>query len=374
MGGGSVTSASGNPAESKTNSAPSVVAAVNLRSVEFPERLRNHPLVSQRCFYTLPPELWAGVRNNLSRKALPQDVTVVDDELSELAASIPGCVGFDDCNPIIDYVLRPAPPLASSPTVADYLEECRGKGLRVDKVAQLADQRFNRQRLAQQGYRGWLLTGRGFIEELRAFWLSYRELSSAKGLIPIGVSLQAQAGQPFSASNAGTSDLLARRPVDQFCRRWRLTQIVAPLTLRPLSTQFPAMLPLMSAAQSQFSGSLLFIPDIAPLPDRDELRQMAEDLIRQTTKDSPHLTEWFKVVAHDNQGRKTLHRYARWLPLQHYLRVLHGRYTDHLKGANQAVADAVGEFLEFSSNQLRRDLADIRAGLGEKWWASGISP
>ena len=51
-----------------------------------------------------------------------------------------------------------------------------------------------------------------------------------------------------------------------------------------LDLPFPAPIPTPSTALAQTLGALLSIPDSAPLPDRDELRLMAEDIVRQTTR------------------------------------------------------------------------------------------
>lgn len=341
-----------------------------LRGVDLPDDLRRHPLVAGRHFYTLPPQLWTAFRKATSDKSLDSETSELDKALSKIAEAIPGCVGFNDGNAITDCVLRETPPLdVQTPAVQAYLEECQKAGFRVNRVISLARRRLNGARESQRAYLGWLFTAPMFLKELREFWQQFRLASPNQREIPVGIAWEAQVGRsplkPFGDSGSDP----ATRLTDAFCRHWRLTRIVAPLTVCPLGVQCPAPMAFLSAAHAQTSGSLLFIPDIAPLPDRDELRLMIEGVVRQTASEAPHLEEWFKLVLANNQGRKSLHSYARWHPLQHYLRVIHGRYGDQLGRAQLRVAQVVAEYLGQSPDQLRRDLDAVRRRLGRDWLA-----
>jgi len=136
----------------------------------------------------------------------------------------------------------------------------------------------------------------------------------------------------------------------------------------PLGLQFPVPQPNLSAVHAQTSGSMLYIPDIAPLPSRDELRALLAETVRQTTATAPHLKVWFDLIDADTQGKRPIEKFARWYPLQHYVRVIYARHADSLCDRQGAVAKAVGSFLELTEDQLRIDLREIRSRLGENWF------
>lgn len=138
--------------------------------------------------------------------------------------------------------------------------------------------------------------------------------------------------------------------------------------MQPLGVQFPVMLPTLQAAQAEQSGALLYIPDIAPLPDRDELREMLEDSVRTTAYTAPHLSEWIELVRADTQGKKSIEKYARWYVVQHYMRVFYARHGDRLHRCGQKVAAALAQGLNIPSEALRRDLLAIRQRLGPNWF------
>ena len=118
---------------------------------------------------------------------------------------------------------------------------------------------------------------------------------------------------------------------------------------------------------AQTSGSLLYIPDIAPLPDRDELRILTENVVRQTIKHEAHLAEWFRFVRATNLGRKNLKTYADAYLVQHYVRVLYSRHRQSLARQKTKVLATIGLSLGLSSDHLRLTKELVQKRLGKDW-------
>ncbi|HUQ71682.1 MAG TPA: hypothetical protein VM165_19290 [Planctomycetaceae bacterium] len=339
------------------------------RDVSLPAALRSHPQIAEQWYYTLPGQLWEALSDDLGTSRFDPEQLALDRQLAELADSTPGCVGFRDGQPVIDLLLRPPRQLnLSSPFVAAYFADVRRAGSRTEGLTNDLPDRLESLIEHKKAYLGWLFTDPTFLEEYGDLLRAHRALFESGRIPPQPMALIAQAGghlPPGFQPHHGDPTSLA---ADAFCRRWRLDRLVGPATLQPLSLQFPAALPSLSAAHAQSSGSLLFIPDIAPLPDRDTLRSLIAETVRQTTASAPHLAAWFEVVAPDNQGRQTLHRYARWYPLQHYLRVLYSRHHAHLHRAQTSIERIVGDSLGLSGDKLRKDLQAIRGRLDRRWF------
>jgi hypothetical protein len=139
-----------------------------------------------------------------------------------------------------------------------------------------------------------------------------------------------------------------------------------------LSIQVPTPLPQRSAENAESSGVLLYTPDIAPLPGRDELRALVEAARTATNANAPHLREWFELVEADTQGRKALVKYALWYPYQHYLRVLFERHGHQLNGSLNAVDRAFSKFFECTVKSVKRHRREISERLEPNWWLPQI--
>lgn len=125
-----------------------------------------------------------------------------------------------------------------------------------------------------------------------------------------------------------------------------------------------------TACHSQHSGALLYIPDIAPLPNRDELRPMLEDTARSSAGTADHLKEWIELVSADTQGKKSIQKYARWFEIQHVLEVLYSRHADHLNLCFRKVEAALSASLHINADTLHGDLREIKKRLGPNWFLS----
>ena len=220
-----------------------------------------------------------------------------------------------------------------------------------------------------RGYLGWLFTHRLFLDEFDGLKRNSSEIFSSGQPIPQPIVLPHGAEPPSFLRMAETSEY-STKSIRHFCERWRLQSIAGPRTMQPLGVQFPAMLPQLSAAQAQHSGALSYIPDIAPLPNRDELRLMLEDSARSTAATADHLSEWIELIRADTQGKKSIAKFARWYAVQHYMRVLYSRYGDRLHDCGRKIEVVLSRGLRISSDTLHRDLLAMKKRLGPNWFLS----
>ncbi len=333
-----------------------------------PTGYRSHPLVSGKYFYTLPPLMWDRLRRTLKDKCFDASILNLEVAASKHGQSVGSCVGFFNGLPITDSYLRPVPPLdLSNPIVAKYFSECQTAGIISTDISRRIDNTLAALKMPQKAYLGWLFTNTTFLTEFENLRTQFPDIFNCGQTPP-----QSAAFLP-SIENSSLPKWLKPRDdstisaVRDFCQRWRIGQILGPATFVPLGLQFPAPLPLHGAMLGQVSGSLLYIPDIAPLPDRDELRMLTEEVVRQTIQREAHLAKWFELIRAGNLGRRTLHTYADLYSLQHYARVLYSRHGHLLAGQKTKVLDLIGEYIELKSDQVKRTKKLTHERLGTDW-------
>ena len=337
---------------------------LNPRSCGVTDALRRHPRVANQCFYVLPLQLCESHFNIVGNDRLdPADIEL-EIELARTAERQGGCVGFRNGLPIVDDLLRPTP---LNSQFHDYISQNRTTH-EAEALRKVIESRLLRVQNALCGYLGWLFTCPLFLEELAELMRVCPEIASSASLPPQPIAFPSGNGSVPSPFRRDTTDDPSVQAIRRCCQRWRLQSIMAPRTMQPLGVQFPVMLPTLQAAQAEQSGALLYIPDIAPLPDRDELREMLEDSVRTTAYTAPHLSEWIELVRADTQGKKSIEKYARWYVVQHYMRVFYSRHGDRLHRCGQKVAAALAQGLNIPSEALRRDLLAIRQRLGPNWF------
>ena len=333
-----------------------------------PEGMRNHPLVSGKWFYTLPSMIWVELCNALGRDCFDADVLELEIAASQQAESIGGCVGFHNGVPIYDFHLRPVPPIDfTAPAIQQYFAECRAAGYKTPTSNGLINKKLDALKMPQKAYLGWLLTCPSFLTELQELRTEFREVFDC-GQSP-HKSLQFSTDAEASASSQWLqpADDPTAQAVSAFCRRWRIGNIVGPVSFRPLSIQFPVALPMRAAIDTQSSGSLLYMPDIAPVPNRDLLEQLVEEVVRQTIQRAPHLAEWVELAHGGKLGRKKLNHFAKAYELQHFIRVLYARHGDRLNRQQTKIYQVIGAYLEINSDQMLRTMQRIRRRLGKDW-------
>lgn len=342
------------------------VTLINPSVISVPEALRRHPRVVGQCFYVLPLQLCKSLFKIIGKDRFnPADVEL-ETELATIAERRGGCVGFRDGLPMQDALLKTAP---FNSTVLEYLSQASATR-DVKALSRQLDSRSRRARTAQCGFLGWLLTHSQFLEELSELMRVCPEIAASPSLPPQPITFPFGNQAVPSLFQMDTTSNPAAIAMREFCQRWRLQSITGPQTMLPLGVQFPVMLPAMSAAHAEHSGALLYIPDIVPLPNREELRLMLEDSARSTAATADHLSEWIELVRADTQGKKSIEKFARWYVVQHYMRVLYSRHGDRLHRCGRKIEVVLSQGLRISSDAIHRDLLAMKKRLGPNWFLS----
>ncbi len=151
----------------------------------------------------------------------------------------------------------------------------------------------------------------------------------------------------------------------EFYRRWRLARLAAPNLPEPVG---PALAPLTVPElirRTETGGLTYHLPDIFPVPSRDELRGALENARSQAEPD--HLREWFELIRGDNVGKSEIYPLGRRFELQHFWRALHERHPNALHGEAYSLRHAFALFLHVSPETVRKDLSKIADRLGPNW-------
>ena len=114
-------------------------------------------------------------------------------------------------------------------------------------------------------------------------------------------------------------------------------------------------------------GTTFYLPDILPIPSRDEFRNILEESLRRRTS-AEHLAEWTRIVRSGNPARNQIHRYSRIFEIQHYLRALHRRHSQALHRKKGALIVSLAAFLDVSDATIEQDLRYIARRLGRDWY------
>lgn len=114
------------------------------------------------------------------------------------------------------------------------------------------------------------------------------------------------------------------------------------------------------------------IPDIFPNRSRDVIGDCTESMLRGCGAPD-HLREWFAIVERTSTRANVLPKYARWLCLQHYWRLLHRRYPTALHRKKERLVAVFAQFLDVSTDTVEADLRDIAERLGSGWEQRGAA-
>ncbi len=335
-----------------------------------PERLRNHPLVSGKWFYTLPSSVLVKLCSALGPDCFDADILDLDRATSHQADAIKGCVGFHNGLPISDLHLRPLPPINfDDPTVKKCLEEWRAAGYKVPASNGETTENLEALKKPQRAYLGWLLTNRLFLAELQDLRTQFPDAFDGVQSPPAPILFSAISNREDLPQFLEPNRNSTSQAVRDFCQRWRFSRIVGPATYSPISVQFPVALPTRTEIDAQSSGSLLYIPDIAPVPNRDLLERLIQNVVKQTIQREPHLAEWYQLAHAGKLGRKTLNLFAKIYELQHYIRVLYSRHGDRLNRQQSKICNVIGDHVGLNSDQIRLTMKRIRQRLGNGWLA-----
>jgi hypothetical protein len=326
-----------------------------------PKKFQDHPLVKDKVFLTLPPELLNGLGFALQQNPLWD----LECELAAVSGDHTSQIGFSAGKPLIYHYLRRIP--ADAFKLPDNFDP-RSLGwqqnvAQIEHALKVGESRARPFAEAAKGYLGWLVLNPAFLAEQDQLIAKWRKVIGTLGVPQLG---KATTGKP-------PAELRARgkaRPrsyfdeFDHFYLRWRLCGMAARDVPVPLTPQTPVPAPILALGPMNMVGGLFYFPDVYPIPSRDTLRGLLEDSLRRGgNKD--HLAEWIAIVSGNNPAKNQIARYARLFEIQHYLRILFERYAEQLKGHIDGLESALADFFGCSSATIHREISFIRNRQGQ---------
>jgi hypothetical protein len=340
--------------------------AMNNTSV--PAQYQSHALVRNQFFLTLPLRLWEILQRELRDNGIDSVNLELEHGLSRITGNHESNVGFWRNLPI-NYHLLAREPLAF-PDAATLA--AAGISMNAEQL-KTATQRSFRFLLNARGYAGWLMTNRCFLEEHDDLVRQWSEQLLRWGPHMVGIPIPSHMppGQFNPTSEPSWTDF--QEVFLAFLVRWRLRGLAAPTLPIPIQPLMGGDFPVTILQQLIRAGGVFNWPDIAPIPSREELRDILEDALRG--RESPeHLQGWMEIVAGNNTARNQIARYATIFELQHYWRVLCRRYPEIQEGNVERLRFAFAEFLEVSDGKIAADLSLIRDQLGTNWAQMAMLP
>lgn len=332
-----------------------------LRDTSVPASDRLHPWIKQQTFYTLPVGLWKAVIKELGSGRFKADDIVLELRLSEICEDHSVQVGFHDGQPVLFNRLRTRPLSFPKPDCDEWRTKSDSEWKTCVRQLTVRADYFSS---IIRGYLGWLLTTPLFLNEHDRLWEgASEELDGAS--IPQRIEAR-RSGRELPADWQLQTDSASGFAAQfrDFCSRWRLSQFAGPHLPVPVEPRIPNLLASQQAAP-QFQ-----IPDIIAIDGGGLVREMITDSLRQPRAE--HLAEWMQIVEPDNQGRKSIHRFARLFELQHYSRALAHRHPDALARNKERLHLAFAAYFRTSIDTIRGDLRFMKKRLGRgHYQASG---
>ncbi len=329
-----------------------------------PECYATHALIQDKTFYVLPVALLDELERTLGRATFDQELFDMERALAAQLKPIPALVGFQDGQAIRYELLAPEPTplppadralLDRSPwnlDVAGYKAICAA-----------AQQRMHPYRVAMRGYIGWLMTNLQFLDQRDQLFRKWRKQLAKHGIPQSG---------PTKFGGVPHRDLFrrvrARKMLDflnefaAFYARWRLLHLITCELPEPLAPQIPLLTPLALLTHMQAGGVSLYQPDTMPVPPRDQLRHMLDDV--RLARENDHLREWIEIVRHERHSNRALDAYGDIFALHHHRTVLLQRHAGVFRRRLGKLDEAFAGFLGCDTRTVENHRARIRTRLG----------
>lgn len=335
------------------------------------EKFADHPLLKDRYFYALPKPLWEALKASRLESRLNRDLFELEDTVSEACDGCAAMVGvwrnkaveYRQFEPIIAIGRHAKPqgtPIATSRDMGNDDLALEG----VDDQPRELDRRTERLLKSvrtmiadwAQGYSGWLLTNRVFLEEHDKFFAE-----NAFALRHSSIRTF-DAGKDLPLPRDPNETDLCFREMEELCERWALKGFAGPHLPVPITPDFSSSEPEKVRPFLERCGSSIYMPVTFRLLPPQELRDFLDLAIRPGPL-GPHLSGWEKIV----KSRKSMEREARLFRLQHYWRLMCERHPMVSRGGIDQAETVFGKFLRRSKASVHDDLREIRKRLGNSW-------
>jgi hypothetical protein len=330
--------------------------------VRVPERHRSHELVAGRVFYTLPARLLDEVVNRCGHAAFGHSALDLEVAVTDSLAHNTELVGFDAAGEAISY---PYLCLGGFIRWTPSAEALKPLGLTPTRFAEIwseAQRRMEPTQDALRGYLGWLTTNPQFVAERDDLFTSCAAEVEEHGVPRSGPTIagDGRLARRVRRIRCGSTNRFLDR-FAQFYARWRLQHLITRELPMPLAPQSPIITPLALLTQMRLGSVGYYQPDIVPIPSRDSLRNMLEDV--RVHGQHEHLAEWHSICRSSRQNDHAMRRYGKIFVLQHYWSLLEQRYPQLLRRRVGRVQEAFAEFLYVSPDAVDKYRQRIRSRL-----------
>lgn len=357
------------PPDAEIQFAGAPILALNpaTNNLTVPSRFLRHPLVQDRYFCTLPQDFWRPVYDGVGQNRFDPELVELETTLSGMCGDHSRYAGFKNGR-AFSFPLRQRPmQLSSEAAQAAAIDRNQAQ---LDHIARTAEERSAAVTKTTRAYTGWLLTNPQFLGELDELLKTWAVMVRRWGFDRLGIVLPKSGLIPGDDPTADERWAGYSFAFEQFFARWRLRGMAAPYLPVPLEPLMAGRFPVSVLHQIMNSGGAFVLPDIYPIPSRDQLRALLEDALHRSTAPD-HLDEWRKLIASDNTAKKPFVRYARLFEVQHYYRNLQQRHARALGGELASVKAALASFLGAAARTINDDLKFLNRRLGRDWVERG---
>lgn len=328
--------------------------------IKLPPELADHEWIAERVFYTLPKRLLEALIDKIGEESFNPERLRVERILSDAVAHNPHVAGFQNGQSIDFALLSVEPEPLVCPT------ELQRQQLHWSKTVEHCEStaRILRARLqlfldAERGYAGWLMTEPKFLAERDAFLAQWDSHIERLGLPRNGPTVlqMSRVEMPFAkVTDGGEKQYLDAYAA--FCARWRLADLRTAELPEPLTPQIPVQTPLALLTHMQAGGVTLYQPDTMPVPSRDKLRTILEEV--RESHENEHLAEWIQIVGRDRHNDHSIQLFGSIFVVRHFEAVLNERHAEALDRKIGRMEEAFADFLAVSADAVDKYRQRIR--------------
>ena len=357
------------PKSRKTDEACCVIGAEMSRPAGIDKVLKR---LRRRLFFILPPQLLSEVVDRIGRHKFNRNCLKLEREVVALLPKVDWMSGFWNGR-LLSYDLLQPPSVDPLGTMRGLAQQA-GWNKNPAQLQAIFDgfgEKIKQFHVVARGYCGWLMTNQAFVHEQNALLRKWSKEIRQYGVPRIGLVKAGTGAVPRGWKRAEGPLADFADAFENFFCRWRLESLAAPGLPVPLLPSLPAATTPDVLRCLHRAGALYYFPDTFPIPSRDELRRVLEDVRSRSVP--AHLGEWSHIVRAGNQGKRDIQRYGRLFTLQHYWRVLHARHDKALHGYGGRVAlrAVFANFLGQKPETIRKDLIFISSRVGKGWHRRG---
>lgn len=338
-------------------------AEPRVRCASIPDAYRNHPLIRNRFFYTVPERLLQLVCRPQNGESFEVDETLLQMELdlSRICGDHESRVGFWKGVPILCGLMHWTPLCRED---LEYLDSLSDDQID-DTLNDLSKPLLSFSEIAC-GYAGWLTTNPDYLSELDALLLEFGHQMHRWGTAMVGLPIPSSQPDGFfnPTGEAGWKEYDAA--VLEFCLRWRLRGLAGPRIPIPMQPMMAGSFPLSIIEQLMRAGGVFNWPDTFPLLARDELRHLMANVL-QSSGSSEHLAGWRRIISLDNKAKNQIGALERHFQFQHFWRLLRERHPTAFERRLNRVERAFSQYFGVDETSIQLDRRKIRKRLGAAW-------